>query len=464
MPNPNTRSQLTKAFTFVNLKGIPGPRHWAFYQYTKFFQKDILGAFTQVHHDYGDIGSFPWPMNSVIIYSPEMIKRVLVDQNKKYIKGEQIEELRAVVGNGLATNNDHSSWVRNRSIVSKEFNSKAIQLTVTEIHNLIAEKIKNWENQNELIIDICEEMKHLTFVIACQIFLGKRFSDEEANKVNEAVHYTSIVTYQRIFQIFPLPYWLPTNKNKTFNEHFDFLNNLVLNLIKEEQNKGLNSKPKSILERLVHAIDDETKTKLTSDELRDEVLTMMLAGHETSAHSLAWTLGLLAKHTDIQERLREEILTFNSQELILENILGLTLLQNVIKESMRLYPAFPVLSRKAKEADTLGAYHIPKDTNVVIPIYVLQRSEKYFKDPLIFNPDRFFDPSIEKNYTFMPFSRGPRRCVAEQFAIIEISLVLIEILRHFKLQLKEKDLPKDVASVSLKPDGDFLVNLIKIKR
>lgn len=461
MANPNTRSQLTKALTFVNLKGIPGPRGFAYFQYTKFFQKDILGAFTQVHHDFGDIGSFPWPMNSVIIYSPEMIKRVLVDQNKKYIKGEQIEELRAVVGNGLATNNDHASWVRNRSIVSKEFNSKAIQLTMSEMHQLILEKIKVWQAQENLTVDICEEMKHLTFVIACQIFLGKRFSKEEAQKVNEAVHFTSIVTYERIFQMFPLPYWIPSNKNKTFNQHFDFLNNLVLNLIKEEQNKGLMAKPKSILERLVHAIDDETKTKLTDDELRDEVLTMMLAGHETSAHSLAWTLGLIAKHPDIQKKLQEEIQSIESHEVNLEKMLSLTYLQNVLKESMRLYPAFPVLSRKAKENDQLGPYSIPKETNVVIPIYVLQRSEKYFKDPKNFNPDRFLDPSIEKNYTFMPFSRGPRRCVAEQFAIAEMSLAIIEILRHFELQLVKEDLPKDVASVSLKPDGEFLVKLIK---
>lgn len=461
MANPNTRTQLTKAFTFVNLKGIPGPRNWAFYQYTKFFQKDILGAFTQVHHDYGDIGSFPWPMNSVIIYSPEMIKRVLVDQNKKYIKGEQIEELRAIVGNGLATNNDHSSWVRNRSIVSKEFNSRAIQLTMQEIHSIIVEKIKSWMSCSEEAVEICEEMKHLTFVIACQIFLGKRFSEAEAKKVNEAVHFTSIVTYERIFQLFPLPYWLPIKKNIVFNNHFDFLNNLVMGLIKEEKDKGIKANPKSILERLVHAVDDETKTKLTDDELRDEVLTMMLAGHETSAHSLAWTLGLLAKHPEIQERLRNEILTLSNDQLSLENILGLTLLQNVLKESMRLYPAFPVLSRKAKEDDTLGPYHIPKETNVVIPIYVLQRSEKFFKDPLVFNPDRFLDSSIEKNYTFMPFSRGPRRCVAEQFAIVEMSMVIIEILKNFRLELKSLELPKEIASVSLKPRDDFYLNLIK---
>ena len=461
MANPNTRTQLTKAFTFVDLKGIPGPRNWAFYQYTKFFQKDILGAFTQVHHDFGDIGSFPWPMNSVIIYSPEMIKRVLVDHNKKYIKGEQIEELRAIVGNGLATNNDHSSWVRNRSIVSKEFSSRAIQLTMREIHLLILEKVNFWKDNCAESVEICEEMKHLTFVIACQIFLGKRFSEIEAKKVNEAVHFTSIVTYERIFQLFPLPYWLPTNKNFVFNKHFDFLNNLVMGLIKEEKDKGLKSSPKSILERLVHAVDDETNTKLTDDELRDEVLTMMLAGHETSAHSLAWTLGLLAKHPEIQERLRNEILTLSNDQLSLENILGLTLLQNVLKESMRLYPAFPVLSRKAKEEDTLGPYHIPKETNVVIPIYVVQRSEKFFKDPLVFNPDRFHDSSIEKNYTYMPFSRGPRRCVAEQFAIVEMSMVIIEILKNFRLELKGLELPKEIASVSLKPRDDFYLNLIK---
>src|SRR5688572_13197992 len=104
MANPNKRSPLSKAFTFVNLTGIPGPRGLQYYQFARLFQKDVIGGFTKVYEDYGDIASFPWPMNSVIIYSPAFVQKVLIEDGKKYVKGEQIEELRAVVGDGLATN------------------------------------------------------------------------------------------------------------------------------------------------------------------------------------------------------------------------------------------------------------------------------------------------------------------------------------------------------------------------
>jgi len=454
MANQNKRSAFSKALSFINLDHIPGPRGKLYFNYVRFFQRDILGAFTKVNRDYGAIASFPWPMNSVIIYSPELIKSVLVENNRSYIKGEQIEELRAIVGNGLATNNNHESWLKSRALLAREFNNKSV-MKMTAVFDELSKQKANELKVGETI-DLCEVMKLLTFEIACQTILGKKLSTDEANKVNEAVHFTSIVTYERIFKFFPLPYWLPTPTNFKFNTHFKNLNSIVLRLIKEAK-ENPQSEATNILHKLVYAKDEETNFSFSDIELRDEILTLMLAGHETSAHTLTWIFGLLARHQDIQQSLFEEISAADahSNELLEK----CPLLKNVLLESMRLYPAFPVLSRKASEETVLGEYKIPKNTNVVIPIFVMQRNEENWKDALLFRPERFTDEGAEKSYAFLPFSRGPRRCIAELFAMVEMSIIVCNILKRYQISLAEKELPEAVAYVSLKPVNGMNVNL-----
>ncbi len=451
MANPNKRSAFSKAFTFVNLRKIPGPRGWDYVvRYNLLFKKDVLGTFTQISKEYGDIASFPWPMNSVVIYSPEFVKKVLIEDGKKYIKGEQLEELRAVVGDGLSTNNDYKSWVKSRSIISKEFGPRAVEEFTKDFERICDEHLTQWENEFEL--NVCEDMRFLTFKIACQTLLKANLGREDSKAVNEAVHFTSGIMSQRIFQFFPVPYSWPSSKNKKFNTYYDELEAIVMKLIREEQEAGKKSNPKSVLEKLVHAVD-ENGSGLSKEELRDEVLTMLLAGHETSAHSLTWIIGLLAKHQDVQQNLFD-LLHSQSHE-------ASTLLRQIILESMRLYPAFPILSRKASEVVTLGSYTIPKNTNVVIPIYVMQRSEALWSDPLAFRPERFSVKELESSFSFLPFSKGTRKCVAELFAMSEILTAIRKIILRYQITLTETDLPKPQATITLKPEKDFMVRLTK---
>lgn len=443
MANENRKTSFKKVLTFVKLSHIPGPRGKKYFSYVRNFQKDILGSFTQVHRDYGDIASFAWPMNSVIIYSPEMVKQVLVDDAHSYIKGEQIEELKAVVGNGLATNNDQRSWLRNRSLISREFSPRAVQATSAQMQEIIS---KNVDQLQGTQIDICDQMKKWTFEIACKIFLGLDAADEDSQLVNQAVEFTSNVTYERIFQFFPLPYWLPTEKHRQFNAQFNNLDRIVSKVIAQAQTPD--QKP-SVLSRLVKAIDPETQTSLGRSELRDEILTIMLAGHETSAHTLSWCFTLLAAHPEIQQKVFLEIkdIDLSAPTSVMDQT---PYLQKVLHESMRLYPAFPVLSRKTRQATALGPYRLPAHTNVVIPIYVMQRSEKLFQDALRFDPDRFNSGEHLKSFSYLPFSRGTRRCIGEVFAMTEMSLILISLLQKFQLGYEEESLPKEVAAVSLK--------------
>lgn len=448
MPNPNRRSSLGKAFNFIKLNHINGPRGFDFLKYVRFFQKDILGAFRKVHEDFGDIASFGWPMNSIIIYSPSIVKGVLVDHGKSFIKGEQIEELRAVVGNGLATNNDHESWLKSRSLLAREFNSKSVALHIKNFEEITKEHFKNLKSGE--VFDACESAKLLTFKIAMRTFLGTDIEDKEALSVNDAVSYTSKITYLRIFQLFPLPYWFPTMTNLVFEKHYRKLESIVMKLIKNERQNPISSSG-AVLQKLVHAKDDETGFSFSDDELRDEVLTLLIAGHETSAHTLAWCLGLLAKYPEIQKKLYQEIINSNQDINSKDLFEKYPYLKLVILETMRLYPAFPVLSRKAATDVEIDGIKVPKNTNVVIPIFVMQRSDKHFDKPDDFIPERFIDPQKERSFSFLPFSKGQRRCIAELFAMSEMAVILIEILGSYEVKLTSSDLPEAEALVSLKP-------------
>lgn len=451
MANQNKRSAFSKALTFINLSSIKGPRGLSYLRFVSHFQRDILGAFTRTNEEFGEIASFPWPMNSVIIYSPELIKKVLVDDNRSYIKGEQIEELRAVVGDGLATNNDYASWLQSRKLLAREFSKRSL----AKFYEIFTEETKlHFDLGEETSVDICEEFKALTFKVACRTILGKKLSEKEGELVSSAVDYTSVVVYERIFKFFPIPYWVPSATNFKFNRHFNHLNKIVLALIEEQRKLDRKERGESILALLTHAEDEETGYRYSTLQLRDEILTLLLAGHETSAHTLTWICGLLAKHQDVQEKLYQELKMIEGTNY--EAITSHAYLRAVMNESMRLYPAFPVLSRKTSCETQLGPYRLPKNTNVVIPIYVTQRSERYWNGPLEFRPDREL---MENSYQFLPFSKGPRRCLAELFAMDEMAIILHHLITKYSLELEGSEFPKDVAYVSLKPVNGMKLRL-----
>ncbi|MFP5459423.1 MAG: cytochrome P450 [Bacteriovoracia bacterium] len=451
MANPNRDNSFSRAFIFVKLGHIPGPRGRAFFSYVRGFQQDILGYFTKVYEDFGHIASFSWPMNSVIIYSPEFVKAVLIDQASSFEKGNQIGELKAVVGNGLATNNDEPSWRRNRSIISREFGSKAFESSSSKMVQIIEESINLIEPG---VCGVSSLIKKITFDVATNIFLGLDANSSESTCVEEAVSFTSEITYQRIFEFLPLPYWVPTQTNRRFNRHYRDLEAIVGKILKAP--KDSDAPQGGVLRRLLSAKDPDSGKGMSVTEIRDEILTIMIAGHDTSSHTLIWTLGLIAQHPDVQEKIYQEILDADHLD-VSRATQGTPFLQNVLFESMRLYPAFPVLSRKAKSEVYLGEHRIPPQTNVVIPIYVIQRSEEFWESPLQFLPKRFENRDALNSFSFLPFSKGKRRCVGEIFAMTEMTVILMMLLKKFKVSLVESCLPDPIANVTLKPEVDIVL-------
>lgn len=428
--------------TIPNLNHIPGPRGLAFIRLMLHFQRDSLGALEETYKKYGPIASYPWPISTVIIYDPKIIKQVLIDKNQIYVKGTQTDKMKEVLGEGLVTNNDRESWLNNRVIVSKEMNTRAILGYATIMREMTIEHLSNWANGT---IDISESMRKLTFGIAGKTLLGANLTRKDSDEVDAAVIFTSKMAHDHMFQLLPIPYWVPTPKNREFHRHNNNLTRIVNRLIAEgKSSKEKNLPPQSIVEKLVH-------TTLNDKALKDEILTLLIAGYETTANSLCWILGLLALNQDVQKKIQEEV-DRDSKIDSMEFSKTHPWLYTSIVEGIRLYTAIPMSSRKSKGPDQYGAYAIPKNTSVVIPVWVIHRDPNFWEDPLSFKPERFSGVDLATLDTYIPFSKGGRRCVGEAFAMVEMAIIIGNLLKEYSFTSKVSSLPKAVAHVSLKPE------------
>jgi cytochrome P450 len=453
-------------FNIPNLDHIPGPRGIAFFKLMLNFKKNSLEALEITYREYGAIVSYPWPISTVIIYDTKLIKQVLIDKNQIYIKGTQTEKMVPVLGSGLVTNNDRPTWMRNRVIVSKEMNTKAIRgfsiIILDQTQKMIDSYVEQLKN-DKVQMDLSQAMRNLTFAIAGKTLLGTNLTSEDAKEVDAAVLFTSKMAHEHMFSLLPIPYGVPTPKNLKFHYHCRNLNRIVYRLIKEEKkSKDLNDESQSIIGRLIHAINPETGLPLNDKTLRDEVLTLLIAGYETTANTLIWILALIAKDFEIQKQIQDELDRSDLEIESLEFSKTFPTLYCSILEGIRLYTTIPMSSRKTTNQDYFNDYLIPKNTSVVIPVWVIHRHHDFWPDSKKFDPRRFINVDINMMDNYLPFSKGGRRCVGEAFAIVEVAIIIKTILKSFNIKLLNETFPNPVSNVSLKPD--VTVNLIIEKR
>ena len=446
--------KFTNPFRSPDLSHIPGPRGLKFIYHMLHYQRDSLTALERSQREYGNFVSYPWPVSTVIIYDPKVIKTILFDKQQIYVKGVQTDQMIPVMGNGLATNSDRKGWVRNRAIVMKEMSAAALRSFSNVIDGLTEKELTHW---NSGTIDLTYRMRKLTFEIVGRTLLGAQLSQTDSDEVDEAVLFTSALAHEHMFRLLPVPYWVPVKKNREFKRHLANLDRIVFRLIEEAKISRANGRPpQSITERLVSSAHPETGESLDDRALRDEILTLLIAGYETTANSLIWILGLLSERPDLQNTIAEEYFQ-NPKIESMEFTRTHPELYRTILEGVRLYTAIPMTSRKCQRSDQLGEYLVPENTSIVIPAWVLHRHADYWEDPLAFRPDRFLnqDPNTMDHY--IPFSKGGRRCVGEAFSLVEMAIILGRIVGKFRLSPEFSKLPAPVSHVSLKPASPVIV-------
>jgi cytochrome P450 len=355
-----------------------------------------------------------------VIHHPDDVKRVLVSNHRNYTKGVGLDRVKILLGKGIMTS-EGELWKRQRYMMQPLFHRRVITTFAEVIAQSNDRCIARWEGlaQRGELINLTDEMSSLTLEIVLRSIFGRdldRLSQQLGGNPFE------VVTREQ-------------SRDLQFAYKFRSLTKLVAQLI--AQRRGAAEEHFDYVAMLMNARDKESGAPMGERELIDEVMTLVVAGHETTASGLNWTWYLLSQHPQIEARLHAEIAAAAEvPSPSLAEMEELRFTRQVIDEALRLYPPGWVLSRRTINADSLGGYPIPPGTNVLLPLYLLHRHPDFWRNPESFDPDRFA-PEHEAErprFAYMPFAAGPRHCIGETFALYEMLVHLYKVARRYRLR------------------------------
>lgn len=418
------------------------------------FRQQPLHFLAGLPAQYGDlvhIKIFFWPV--LIINHPEYIKHVLQDHHQNYNKDVPIFRLfRPVLGNGLVTNYGGESWLQQRRLIQPAFHRQHIGEFGASITASTEEMLCGWDAKARArhTFDVAEEMMHLTLRIVSEALFHSDIS-EGIRPFEEAFEQVNGFLLDYFHRPFP-PLTVPTPRHQRFWKALRTLDTVVYELIRQRRCSGVLSS--DLLSLLIQARDEETNQGMSDQQLRDEVMTTLIAGHETSANALAWCWYLLAQNPEAERKLHQEVDTVLAGRLPgVDDLAKLPYTRMVFEEAMRLYPPVWLLMRKALRDDTIGGYHVAANTYVLWSTYALHRHPDFWDNPEQFEPERFLPERLAQRprHAYLPFSHGPRLCVGNAFAMTEAQLIIATIAQRYCLHLVPQQEVEPQPLMTLRP-------------
>jgi cytochrome P450 len=420
-------------------KRTPGPRTLSPLGGAYALGRDPMRFALKMWHRYGDVVRFRflfWP--AYVLYHSDQVKRVLQENYRNYNKNSpNMKAAREIFGNGLFTN-DGEPWLRQRRLMQPAFHHKRLasfgQL-MTEATIAMLERGSR-STPGDALLDIPQEMMRLTLRIAGLAL----FSHDLTNEVNRIGRtFTTLGPLISSYTTLPFPpLWVPTPRNRRLLAGINTLNTIVYSIIEERRKQPVDTQATDLLGMLLSARDEETGLGMGDQQLRDEVLTLLLAGHETTATALTWTWYLLSQHPEVERRLHvelEKVLAGRNPSVAELDALPYT--RMVIQESMRLYPPAFGFTRFAIASDEMGGYPVPANSMIFLSAYCTHRHTAFWEEPEVFDPERFTSERSagRPRFAYFPFGGGPRQCIGNSFAMMEAQLVLATIAQHYSLRL-----------------------------
>lgn len=413
------------------------------------FKKDLNQFLLDLSRAFPDIARFTLPGSTwFLVSNPDFIKTVLVADHQNYWKDQLLRQhTKPLLGESLFTSNG-DTWRKQRKLSAPAFRPKTLGHYSVFMKEFTAQWCDKFQGDEK--IDIQEEMSELTANIVVKALFGSELKSA-SSVFSQAFRDVTDVIYRRFRQAIPLPFFIPTRDNRLYMKAVKELDQVVFKFI-DDHRSGM-SKEDTLLSALMSASDSDGRG-LSDQQLRNEVTTLFLAGHETTSLALTWSLFLLTQHPDVDEKIAEELLeVLGGRAPTIEDVPKLRYVTSVIKEAMRIYPPAYGFSREAIKDTKIGPYDIPKGSIIFISTWALNRNEKYFPNPEKFDPDRWTE-ELEKTlpkYLYIPFGGGPRVCIGEGFAMTEAILVLAMIAQRYTLKYNGKSEPVPHPAVTLKP-------------
>lgn len=413
--------------------------------------KNVLEHFIQREKELGPTFENPVPTIRLIATSePAFMRHVLQTNHRNYKKGRAYDVLKLILGNGLVTSNG-DFWQKQRRLAQPAFYKKNLADLFEVMGGVVSEYLKTLETKRGTEIDIAKEMMAVT----AQVALKSLFSDTTAEDLESV--YTSMTVAQRYVSDrlnypFSPPWYYINGRHAAFKKNLHVLDKVVLDSIAKR--RQTTTKYPDLLQMMMDATYEETNEQMNDKQLRDEMLTIFSAGHETSANALAWTMYLLTQHPAVVEKIRTEVSNTVGEHLPgFQELRQLTYTRQVIDEGMRLFPPVWGISRTAIAKDTFNGISINKNDVIFCTIYNAHHREDLYEHASTFNPDRFAADKVKTmpKMSYLPFGGGPRLCIGNMFALMEMQLILVGLLQRFNFTLIEDQIIDKEPLVTLRP-------------
>ena len=414
----------------------PGPKPSLFDAFSYRPGRDPLAFFTNLARTYGDVVAYRLGGERLIfVNDPQHIKDILVTNNRKFTKGRGLQRTKRLLGEGLLTS-EGATHLRQRRLMQPAFHRERIAAYADTMVAYADRTRRAW--RDGVTLDVAKEMNRLTLSIVGKTLFD---ADVESQAAEVGVALTGIM---ETFWITMLPFadlleHLPVPKLRRARAARAGLDAIIYRMIAERRRSGRDHG--DLLSMLLSAQDEEAEGaagRMSDVQVRDEAMTIFLAGHETTANALTWTWYLLSTAPAVEARLHEEVdRALQGRLPRVGDIASLSFVERVVTESMRLYPPAWLIGRRAIADYQLGAYAVPARTILVMSPFVTQRDGRFYKDPERFDPDRWtpdFRATLPR-FAYFPFGGGPRQCIGESFAWMELILLVASIAQQWRLQL-----------------------------
>jgi cytochrome P450 len=349
------------------------------------------------------------------------------------IRGRSVETGRVLLGNGLPLI-DGDFWLRERRMLQPAFHRERLGRLASTAQAVIETHLDTWlEKSKQGPLDIDEEMMRLTLTVIIKSMFSAQI-DDKIEALSHAFNVSSKFMLWRSQQASAPPLWFPIPRNLEYNRALKTLNETIHPLIADARR----SPRDDLLAMLLEMRDQDSGEGMSDQQARDEVVTIFFAGHETTAATMAWAYYLLSAHPEVEDKLRQELKTvLNGRAPSFADLPKLIYMQQVLNEVLRLYPSAYLFAREALSDDVLDGYPIPARTLIFITPYITHRNPKYWPDPERFDPGRFTPEAVadRPKHVYYPFGEGPHVCIGNNFAIMEMQLILAASLQRFRLRL-----------------------------
>jgi len=423
------------------------------------FTADPIGFFAKYIPKYGGVFQLtsvffkliPNFETLAIVSDPKVVKHIMQDNNKNYVKSYGYRVLKVLLGEGLLTS-EGDFWRKQRRLIQPAFHRERLASFVKVKADAGQALVDKWNALPDgAEINVSKDLMETTLDIVCRAMFSSDVGDA-MDVVNREFDKANEMLINRITSPLPLPLWMPLPSVKNEKRTYAAIKQVVADII--EKRRNANGKYHDLLAMLMEMEDADTGEKMSTQQIQDEVITIFLAGHETTAVALAWLLHCLDENPEIEAKLLEEAeRVLQGRTPGLEDLRALEYTKMVIDETLRLYPPAWVIGRHALGEDRLGNFRILKNTNCLIPVQYIHRDPQHWKDSEKFIPERFSAENSKGRHKFVyfPFGGGPRLCVGNNFALMEMQLIVPMLVRAFKLRKPSGFTVKEDPLITMRP-------------